>query len=240
MVLRKLDVVPSKNKTRLVKWSAAPLNLLEQEPRSYSWPEPFQLDQEEEGACVGHGLAEEAVNKPDIVDLRIQPTPEDFRRFQQLQSAGASLQEVTQAFAFELYYWTKKWDQWAGEDYDGTSMDAGADRMKALQIWPEYRWGSWAEARVFIGRHGPITVACPWKTKMFKPSPSGYLEVSGRTEGWHCVMFNRFSIKRGGAYTPNSWGGHGAGWISDEGMFQLESEGAEFCLPVRRARKDRV
>src|SRR5215218_8851516 len=126
MVDRVLDRLPSKpDPIRLAQYPIAPL-VAGLTPRSYTWGVAFTLDQGSEGACVGHGFTAEAVARPVVVDFREHLTPAWASNTRMYQIQGRDAQTCAQAFAFDIYHQAQRVDEWRGEDYDGTSVAAGA------------------------------------------------------------------------------------------------------------------
>src|SRR5215207_9929899 len=138
---RVLDRLPSKpDPRRLAQFPMAPL-VEGLEPRSYTWGLAFTLDQQSEGACVFHGVTQEAVARPVVVDFRSHIVPAWAPKTRQLQfSPNPDAQRIAQQFAFEGYYQCRRIDEWPGENYEDTSAAAGAKVAVLSGIWGEYRW----------------------------------------------------------------------------------------------------
>src|SRR5215207_11165460 len=121
MVERVFDRIPSKpDPIRQVRYVMAPL-VAGLAPRSYTWRVPYTLDQGREGACVAHGVTHEALARPVVVDFTAHLLPSWAGRAQrQLTITPYRSQAIAQAFAFDLYDWCRKNDEWPGENYDGT------------------------------------------------------------------------------------------------------------------------
>lgn len=197
------------------------------------------LNQGQEGACVGHGWANEATAAPvpiafDVLDLGNDdlgnPWPKD-----------------PQGFAFALYFWCRRHDEWEGEAYDGTSVLSGAKGMKMLGLLPEYRWAFGIEDVIdALMVHGPVVLGINWYTSMYG-APGGELKVSGTLAGGHCILAvgydpaHQWSDGTQGAAVAlyNSWGpGWGQGgiaWISVPDLARLLKEHGEACVPMVRA-----
>src|SRR5688572_4651035 len=86
------------------------------QPRSYTWRVGVNLDQGNEGACVGFGWAHELAARPVVVPA------------------------ITNQLGLDLYREAQVLDQWPGEDYDGTSVIAGAKAVQRRGHLTEYRW----------------------------------------------------------------------------------------------------
>jgi hypothetical protein len=221
---RTLDRIPSRpDPVRLSLFNVADLTA-GLAPRSYTWRVGMWLDQGREGACVGHGWTHEAVARPVVINQWPRPN---------------FMATNPQAFAFELYDWCRLNDEWDGEDYDGTSVAAGARGMKLAGTIGEYRWTRSADdAAVAISRSGPAVIGTDWWTGMFNPDRSGYLNLTGRPEGGHCLLINGYSLPRKAFRAHNSWGldwGQGGeAWIRHADMAHLLATGGEICIPTRR------
>lgn len=234
-----LDRIPSKpDPIRQVRFAMAPL-VEGLKPRSYSWGLPFTLDQGREGACVAHGDTHEAIARPVIVDFDRHSLPGwAFRAVETKWKRGTS-QQIAQAFAFDLYDWARRNDEWPGENYDGTSAAAGAKGMADAKLWDEYRWAKTAdEFAVWVSRNGPGCFAVNWMTGMFKPDSGGYLNLTGIVEGGHLILANGFSVKRDAFRLHNSWGPdwatRGEAWLRREDAVTLIAQDGEMVAPIRR------
>lgn len=184
--------------------------------KSKVWRCDPRLDQGSEGACVGFGWAHELAAAP----VRRKATAETARH---------------------IYTQAQKIDEWAGEDYEGTSVLAGAKVVKAMGRMPEYRWGFGIDdVLVTLSNHGPVVLGLPWKDSMFQPADSGFLDTSGTISGGHCILARGIRIKNGKPFVVlrNSWGrwfGLGGDcfiWADD--LEALLTDGGEACVPVRR------
>lgn len=193
-------------------------------PRSYTWQVPEPLDQGSEGACVGFGFAHE---------LAARPVP----------IAG-----ITNDYAFAIYHWARQHDEWPGENYDGTSVLAGA---KAVSEWlaliTEYRWAfSLDDVVRTIAYRGPVILGCNWWTGMMRPESDGRIRPSGVIEGGHCILAPRHTGERYGikeqrrrVYVYNSWGYADRwpwAWLTYDDFERVLLEAGEACVPVIRKR----
>lgn len=188
--------------------------LLPERPRrSYTWRCSVNLDQGQEGACVGFGWAHELAARPVVV-------------------AG-----VNDDLGRSIYHWCKAIDPF-GPDVEGTSVLAGAQVVRALGHIGEYRWcfGE-TDLALTVGYRGPVVIGVDWWTGMFAPDSDGYLRVSGQVEGGHCVLVHGVSVKTDSYRIRNSWG---AGWglgggalVHRADMARLLAEGGEGCVPMR-------
>ena len=184
-------------------------------PRSYSWNGSVVLDQGSEGACVGFGWSHELIARPMVVP------------------------GITNATAREVYLAAQRVDEWDGEDYEGTSVLAGAKVVQSLGHMRAYRWGfSLTDLIMGIGYTGPAVMGLNWYTGMFEPDSSGYIRATGSIEGGHCICAYSVNIRKGRIGFVNSWGtdwGQGGHcWMTFEDVDRLLHEQGEQCFPVER------
>lgn len=183
-------------------------------PRSYTWRCDVWLDQGYEGACVGHAWAHENAARPVV---------------------RASSSEL----AFGIYYDARRVDQWPGEDYDGTSVLAGAKVMQQRGLLREYRWAfGLDEALAAISRKGPAVLGTNWYDSMFDPGPSGLLTVGGRVAGGHAILLTGVNVRHRLVRLHNSWGptwgAGGDAFLSWDDLGRLLREDGEVCIPTLR------
>lgn len=238
-ILRVLNRIPSQpDPIRQTRFPMAPL-VEGLTPRSYTWSLGFTLDQGSEGACVAHGVTHEAVARPVVVDFTKLALPGWATRAVSLKWKSASSQQLAQAFAFDLYDWCRRNDEWAGENYDGTSAAAGAKGAVDAALWGEYRWARTVdEFAVWVSRNGPGCFAVDWYTGMFNPDSDGYLNLTGRVEGGHMILTNGFNVRRDAFRLHNSWGSSwgikGEAWLRRTDAAKLIAANGEMVAPVRR------
>lgn len=190
------------------------------------WGHGEVLDQGYEGACVGFGWAAELMASPQRVRF-LNPD----------------------AYARDIYRTAQKVDEWAGENYEGTSVLAGAKVVKDRGLISEYRWAFNVEDIIHtVVELGPVVVGIPWYESMYYTRPSGLVEVGGNLVGGHCLTITGYSpgrrfyregfAKREVFRWINSWGKsygkRGSGYIHVDDFAQLFSEYGEACIPLRR------
>lgn len=188
-------------------------------PRSYTWSCGKVLDQGSEGSCVGHGWAHDLIARPVVV-----PNIDHFS-------------------AVEIYKRARNLDQWPGDNYDGTSVIAGAKAVLELGLIERYEWTfSLNEALVGISYRGPAVIGIPWYESMNSPDADGKIRVRGRLQGGHCILANGYNVKTQLVRLHNSWGPgwgkNGECFIHADDFWRLLDEGGECCLPI--GRKQRV
>ena len=196
-------------------------------PRKVMWQEGIVLDQGNEGACVGFGWMAEVLAEPASPDL--QPS-----------------ESFANQLAFKYYDLAKKADDWPGEDYEGTSVLAGAKVMKAEGFIQSYRWCfSVEQVRDAIIAEGPVVIGIPWRQNMYSTGSNGVVKVSGAVVGGHCLTITGYdpAMKIGNKTYEvfrwrNSWGKDygvdGSGYIKYTDLAKLLADNGEACVPIGR------
>lgn len=128
-------------------------------------------------------------------------------------------------------------DEWEGNDYDGTSVRAGAKIMQQMGYIGEYRWAWDLETVVdAVTRVGPVVMGTNWYRSMFVPDSQGVVQAAGPIDGGHAWLIDGASRKRGLARAKNSWGTEwgkrGRFWIPFEVLERLIREDGEACLAL--------
>lgn len=203
--------------------------------RDVLWvPGPI-LDQKSEGACVGFGWTAEALATPFVVNLKTIPgrnpkTPEPFAR--------------------SVYKKAQKIDEYPGEEYEGTSVLAGAKVMQGHQTLASYSWAfSIDDVIDALIQKGPVVLGINWYSGMYT-APSGVLLVSGEHVGGHCLLaigYTKSSKALGGRPSitlQNSWGmgwgNRGLAEISVDDLAKLLADNGEACVPLKTQYVKRV
>lgn len=195
--------------------------------RAKFWDEGTVLDQGSEGACVGFGWMAEILAAPQQPDY--QPT----------EIFGNDLSRY-------FYREAQKIDEWPGEDYEGTSVLAGAKIMKEYGFISEYRWCFSVEDIIdAVINQGPVVIGIPWYDSMYETNTLGLTGVDGNKVGGHCItitgydpsmVFGRQSLEV--FKWRNSWGTdygiNGSGYILVSDLRKLFEEGGEACIPIVR------
>jgi Papain family cysteine protease len=191
------------------------------------WREGPVLDQGSEGACVGFGWTAELLAQP-FVPASVPTVP------------------VAQNFALEVYNSAKRIDEWAGENYDGTSVLAGAKVIQQKGFIGGYRWCFGIEdVRDSVIAHGPVVIGIPWFSGMYETGKWGIVNVTGDMVGGHCITITGYHPRK---WTPsgrveafrwrNSWGTsygrNGSGWIRYDDLALLLKDQGEACVPLDR------
>jgi len=193
------------------------------------WDEGVVLDQGSEGACVGFGWMGDLLAAPFAPDE--QP------------DVG-----YANSLAVSYYKRAQKIDQWPGEDYEGTSVLAGAKIMKEEGFISSYRWCFGIDdVRDTVITTGPVVIGVPWRSGMYSTKANGLVSVAGREVGGHCLVITGYDPAmqiRNKTYEVfrwrNSWGDdygiNGSGYILAINLSQLLRTSGEACVPIGRVK----
>ena len=211
---RTLNWVPQFDK-RSLRWTISehfPVSGAKAHTRT--WRTEVVLDQGEEGACVGFSCAHMLATTPR-------------RR-----------QGMTPQLAKSLYKEAQLIDEWAGEDYEGTSVLAGIKAVNNRGWLNHYYWAtSIDEVANAVSIRGPMVMGTVWKSGMWEPDDTGKLHVEGKTVGGHAWAMVGVIPRLELFIMQNSWGRewgqNGRGLISYEDFQKLIDEDAEMCLPMK-------
>ena len=187
------------------------------------------LDQKAEGACVGFGWTAEALATPSVVNIKTIP----------------GVPKTPQPFARDVYARAKLIDEYPGEDYEGTSVLAGAKVMQGHRTLESYSWAFSVDDVIdSIVQKGPVVLGINWYDGMYE-APNGVLSVSGEHVGGHCILAIGYTIaskKFNGQPTvtlQNSWGKRwGNGGLAEilvSDLQRLLNEKGEACIPSKTA-----
>jgi hypothetical protein len=193
------------------------------------WQHGEILDQGSEGACVGFGWTAESLAGPVQVDL---------------EKIDAPMPKEPNKFANYVYKEAQKIDQWPGEDYEGTSVLAGAKIMSRYGIIHQYRWAFGVMDIIgALMSQGPVVLGINWYEGMYQ-APGGKLKISGNRVGGHCILaigYNPSSQSFNGEETVilqnswgKSWGVNGVAEMTIKDLERLVKEGGEACVPLVR------
>ncbi len=136
-----------------------------------------------------------------------------------------------------LYNEAKKNDEWNGEDYDGTSVRAGAKILKRDGFISSYVWAWDIETiKNALLTKGPLVVGTVWTYDMFFPNKNGLIHATGQEMGGHAYLLDGINIKKKLIRIKNSWGKdwgkNGFAYISFDDMEKLILNQGEACLAI--------
>lgn len=185
-------------------------------PRSYTWSCATHLDQGNLGSCVGHGWAHEANARPVV-------------------------HPVTEDDALAIYHRAQQLDDEPGENYEGTSVLAGAKAQVERGWLKEYRWAlnGLDDLALAIGYQGPAVLGVNWRQGMMDTDSNGFIHVTGGSVGGHCILAKGVNISKKYFTLHQSWGtswGYGGDcYIDFADMEILLADQGEAAIPVRRS-----
>lgn len=106
-----------------------------------------------------------------------------------------------------IFLEARKVDEWDGEDYLGTSVRAAA---KVLQAQGKIVAYSWADRLEIVLNHlafvGPVVLGTDWHEQMFRPGPTGLVELGGPVVGGHAYVVLGYDDRTRLLICQNSWG----------------------------------
>jgi len=137
----------------------------------------------------------------------------------------------------EAYAQMQKVDEWDGENYDGTSVRAGAKVLQQMGFVGSYLWAWDAETVIdAVLTTGPVVMGTNWYTSMFEPDSRGRIKVLGYNEGGHAWLIDGVNRKQRMVRAKNSWGKdfgvNGRFWLTFDDLQRLITEQGEACLAV--------
>jgi hypothetical protein len=135
----------------------------------------------------------------------------------------------------ELYNSAQLIDEWPGENYDGTSVRAGAKVLQALGHIKEYRWAWDIDTLVHaLLTTGPVVVGTDWHADMFSPDSAGLIKATGPVLGGHAYVLNGVNKNTSTLRIKNSWGRtwgkKGFAYIKFKDFEKLINNWGEICL----------
>ena len=135
------------------------------------------------------------------------------------------------------YHEAQQMDQWPGENYDGTSVRAGAKVLQGKGFITSYHWAydAFTVAHAILST-GPVVVGTNWYNDMFSPDANGIIKVGGSLAGGHAYLLDGVNMNKKLFRIKNSWNrswGHkGFAYISFDDMNSLLQNSGEACLAV--------
>jgi len=187
-------------------------------PRSMHWNCPVVLNQGREGACCGFAVTHEIIAEPNRVT-----------------TVGGST-------ARRMYKAAQKVDRWAGEDYEGTSLNAALKVAKSWGWYDEYRWAFGIDDLILaIGHLGPAVLGIDWYSGMARPV-GGLITPTGRKTGRHAILCNGYNHADETFTLHNSWGKwwgyRGECRISKDNLEKLLNSGGTAAIPLVRNQQE--
>jgi hypothetical protein len=139
-----------------------------------------------------------------------------------------------------VYKEAQKIDEWPGENYNGTSIRAGAKILQNLGFIQNYFWTF--DVNVLANtvlNVGPVVVGTIWHRNMFFPDRrTGLIRATGPINGAHAYVINGVDTQRRLFRIKNSWGRNwglqGRAFISFTDMARLMRMNGEVCLATEK------
>lgn len=137
-----------------------------------------------------------------------------------------------------IYTEAQKIDEWQGENYDGTSVRAGAKVLQDKGFIESYLW-AWDVQTIIqaLLEKGPVVVGTAWYYDMFFPNKdTNIITFSGNMMGGHAYLLNGVNVNKKLLRIKNSWGrewgNKGHAYISFDDMDKLIRDQGEACLAL--------
>lgn len=103
---------------------------------------------------------------------------------------------TTDDMAATTYYEAQRRDQWAGENYEGSSVLGAMEAELAFKRIKAYWWGTTLkELIVGVANYGPMEDGIDWYDGMFEPNADGFLEPTGGIAGGHAFCRNGVNLR---------------------------------------------
>jgi hypothetical protein len=142
--------------------------------------------------------------------------------------------------AFTIYNRARQVDEWPGEDYEGTSVRAGAKALQELGHIEAY-WWAWDAATVadwLLNDMGVVVAGSMWTRGMARTDKKGFIKPEGASVGGHAWLIAGYDSIRGIFRCANSWGRawgqNGRFWLAGEHLDYLLQENGEACTATER------
>jgi hypothetical protein len=105
------------------------------------------------------------------------------------------------------YHGAQQFDEWSGEDYDGTSARGLMKFFQSINLVQSYHWASSVEELAqFVLTTGPALIGANWHRSFFTPDSKGYIHPDGNVVGGHEFVCYGYSQTKWEFSFANSWG----------------------------------
>lgn len=182
--------------------------------RKYVW-----LDQGDTPGCTGFGAGNALAEYP------YRKTP------------------ITNELCRRIYAGAKRHDEWAGESYDGSSVQGAMSFLLAESTYLRDYW--WCrtpdELAHAVSLRAAVEVGTWWYSGMWDTDAAGFVHATGTREGGHAYCIGGVDPAKRRYRIDQSWGrwgidGGGSAWISMDDLHRLVfDEDGEAAMPRKRA-----
>jgi hypothetical protein len=185
------------------------------ERKSIRRTKSLHLDQGQEGACTGFGA-------------------------EHVRALSPGRQVTSNSMAQEIYHRARFLDEWAGEDYEGSSVNGAMKAEREMGYITGWRWcRTTAELRHALSYHGAVEAGTWWYEGMIEPDEDGFLHVTGSRIGGHAYALAGYGMWQGrrryrveNSWGP-AWGDNGGAWIWEDDLVRLMEDEGEFAVPTK-------
>jgi len=135
-----------------------------------------------------------------------------------------------------LYDEAQRRDGIPGNNYEGTTVRAGAKVLKKLGLITEYRWATNINDVIkCLTILGPMVVGTLWTEGMTNINSRGLImRPTGKSQGGHAYLINGVDLNKELFRVKNSWGKswgqNGHGYIKIKDFETLLNRGGEACI----------
>jgi len=184
-----------------------------------NWKGYVNLDQEQDGECVGYGFAH---------DLDADP----------LHNPVVGLQTTQNPTAEWIYEEAQRQDGSPPDEDSGASVLGGAKACKLAGYLNSYWWClSIQDVKDTILHISPVVLGIPWTKDMTNPASNGVIRATGKVMGGHCILATGYDPASQMFRLKNSWG---TGWgkkgdafIPAADLKMLLGQQGEACVTVK-------
>jgi len=180
------------------------------------WRPGKVLDQGNEGSCTGHAA---------VGALGAEPL---------------KYGRISHPLAVRWYKRAQRLDEWPGDNYVGTSVNAAMQVGRQFGWWDSYRWAFGVDDMRSAVQLGPLVLGVPWYAGMYSTERDGVVRVSGQQVGGHCLAVLGWATDYAGHgpgfWWLNSWGPtygiNGVAFVPEATMGKLIAKVGECAVPV--------
>jgi hypothetical protein len=136
-----------------------------------------------------------------------------------------------------VYKEAQKVDEWPGENYQGTSVRAGAKVLQSRGYIKSYHWALVIQDIIqAVLMLGPVVVGTDWYAQMSDLRPGNIMRARGELLGGHAYLLSGADRRRKLFRVRNSWGLNwgkkGRAVIPFNDMARLLQAQGEACLAI--------